>query len=110
MWQADSLDDFIAYYPEFKSFVDEVIKQIRYLIDIADIAFSTIMSHEPATRADFAQYACSYIGPLKSFLFVRLDNKVQNAYDFYKGMRAKNLSAHLQTILSKKEVGIMEDD
>ena len=110
MWQADSLDDFIAYYPEFKSFVDEVIKQIRHLIDIADIAFSTIMSHEPATRADFAQYACSYIRPLKSFLFVRLDNKVQNAYDFYKGMRAKNLSAHLQTILSKKEVGIMEDD
>ena len=110
MWQSDSLDDFIAYYPEFKTFVGEVIKQIRHLIDIADIACSTIMSHEPTTRADFAQYACSYIGPLKSFLFARLDEKVMNATEFYKGMRAKNLSAHLQTILNKKEVGVMEDE
>lgn len=110
MWQSDSLDDFIAYYPEFKSFVDEVIKQVRHLIDIADIAFSTIMSHEPPTRADFAQYACSYIGLLKSFLFARLDKKVMNATEFYKEMRAKNLSAHLQTILTQKAVGIIEDN
>jgi len=110
MYQNDSLDDFIAYYPEFKSFVDEVIGQLRHLIDIADIAFSAIMSHSPATRADFAQYACTYIGPLKSFLFARLDNKVANATEFYKEMRAKSLSAHLQTILTHKEIGIMEDD
>lgn len=110
MWQNDSLDDFIAYYPEFRSFVDEVIHQLRHLIDIADLAFSTIMSYSPATRADFARYACTYIGPLKSFLFARLDNKVQNAYDFYKGMRAKSLSAHLQTLVSKDAVGVNEDE
>lgn len=110
MWQSDSLDDFIAYYPEFKTFVDEVIRQIRHLIDIANIAFSTIMSHSPATRAEFAQYACTYIGSLKSFLFARLDKKVENATEFYKGMRAKSLSAHLQTILDKKEVGVIEDE
>ena len=110
MWQADSLDDFIAYYPEFKTFVDEVVGQLRHLIDIADLAFSTIMSHSPATRADFAQYACTYIGPLKSFLFARLDKKVENATEFYKGMRVKSLSTHLQTILTQKEVGVVEDE
>lgn len=110
MYQNDSLDDFIAYYPEFKTFVDEVMGQMRHLIEIADIAFSTIMSHSPATRADFAQYACTYIGPLKSFLFARLDKKVENATEFYKGMRAKNLSTHLQTILTQKEVGVIEDE
>ena len=110
MWQNDSLDDFIAYYPEFRSFVDEVIHQLRHLIDIADLAFSTIMSHSPATRADFACYACAYIGPLKSFLFARLDSKVHNAYDFYKEMRAKSLSAHLQTLVSKNAVGVNEDE
>lgn len=110
MWQADSLDDFIAYYPEFKSFIDDVITQLQHLIGISAIAFSTIMSYSPKTRADFAHYACSYIGPIKSFLFTFYDNKVANATDFYKQMRAKSLSAHLQTVLNKKEIGIMEDE
>ena len=110
MWQSDSLDDFIAYYPEFKPFVDKVVGQVRYLIEIADIAFASIMSYSLETRADFARYACSYIGLVKSFLFTRYDGKVANATDFYKEMRAKNLSAHLQTILIQKEIGIMEDN
>lgn len=110
MWQSDSLDDFIAYYPEFKSFVDDVITQLQRLIGVSAIAFSTIMSYSPETRAVFAHYACSYIGPIKSFLFTFYDNKVANATDFYKQMRAKSLSAHLQTILNKKEIGIMEDE
>lgn len=110
MWQSGTLDDFIAYYSEFKPFVDKVMGQVRHLIEIADIAFASIMSHSLETRADFARYACTYIGPLKSFLFARLDNKVHNAYDFYKGMRAKNLSAHLQTLVSKDAVGVNEDE
>lgn len=110
MWQADSLDDFTAYYPEFKPFVDKVMGQVRHLIEIADIAFASIMSHSLETRADFARYACSYIGPVKSFLFTRYDDKVANATDFYKGMRAKNLSAHLQSILNIEEVGVKEDE
>lgn len=110
MWQSDSLDDFIAYYPEFKPFVDKVMGQVRHLIEIADIAFASIMSHSLETRADFARYACSYIGPVKSFLFTRYDDKVANATDFYKGMRAKNLSAHLQSILNIEEVGVKEDE
>lgn len=113
MWQNDSLDDFIAYYPEFRSFVDEVIHQLQHLIEIADVAFATIMryvNYNPSNRRTFARYACTYIGPLKSFLFARLDNKVQNAYDFYKGMRAKSLSAHLQTLVSKDAVGVNEDE
>jgi len=113
MWQNDSLDDFIAYYPEFRSFVDEVIHQLRHLIEIADTAFATIMgyvNYNSNNRRTFARYACTYIGPLKSFLFARLDNKVQNAYDFYKGMRAKSLSAHLQTLVSKNAVGVNEDE
>jgi hypothetical protein len=110
MWQSDTLDDFIAYYSEFKPFVDKVMGQVRHLIEIADIAFASIMSHSLETRADFARYACSYIGPVKSFLFTRYDDKVANATDFYKEMRAKSLSAHLQTVLTQKEVGIMEDN
>lgn len=110
MWQTDSLDDFIAYYLEFKPFVDKVMGQVRHLIEIADIAFASIMSHSLETRADFARYACSYIGPVKSFLFAHYDNKVANATDFYKEMRAKNLSAHLQSILNIEEVGVKEDE
>lgn len=96
MWQTDSLDDFVAYYPEFKSFIDKIITQLRNLISVSAIAFSTIMSYNPETRIDFAHYACSYIQPIQFFLFAFYDNKVTNATDFYKQMRAHSLAKYLK--------------
>lgn len=96
MWQSDSLDDFVAYYYEFKPFIDDIITKLRRLIEVSTIAFSTIMSYSPETRIDFARYACSYIQPIQFFLFAFYDNKVANATDFYKQMRAHSLAKYLK--------------
>ena len=111
MWQSNSLDDFIAYYPEFNEFVNSVANSIKNLVSIADLAFSTINSYRDiGNRADFARYANTYIQPLRAYLFARLDNKTANAAEFYKNMRARNLAAHIQTTVSNKEVGVADDE
>lgn len=111
MWQSDSLDDFIAYYPEFNKFVTNVANSIKNLVNIADLAFSTINNYKDIeSRRDFARYANTYIQPLRAYLFARLDNKTANATEFYKNMRARNLAAHIQTTVSNKEVGVADDE
>lgn len=111
MWQADSLDDFMAYYPEYNNFVAKIVNVIKNLIDVSDIAYKTISGHSDIqSRADFAHYANSYIYPLRAFLFARLDNKVKDACDFYKNMRARNLATHIQGITQETSVGAVEDE
>lgn len=113
MWQSESLDDFVAYYPEYKEFVDGVIHAINHLIQISDIAFSTVLSYvndNPNNRRTFARYATTYIAPVSSFLFARLDEKVHNAYQYFYTMRARSLASHIAKDVHVENEGVMEDE
>lgn len=94
LWQTDTLDDFLAYFPEHTDFVDKIVKQIRDLYEKADIAYDVVKGF--GKRKDFAMRAQSYVKPIQSYLFARLDEKVECARDYFKGMKAKNLAELLE--------------
>lgn len=108
MWQKDSLDDFMAYYPEFKAFINEILAALRKLIQTADLAYDSLKGFE--NRKDFALRAATYISPLKSFLFARKDNKVKNAEQFFYEMRPRQLGAHINAMIGDKKIGVSEDE
>ena len=101
LWQEDCLDDFLAYFPENEPLVSQILISIRNLSEKADIAWDVLKGY-PHSRRDFAFNAKSYIKPIQSYLFARLDNKVGCAQEFFKQMKAKNLAE----ILEVKNIGV----
>ncbi len=111
MWQESSLDDFVAYYTEYKDFVDAIIQNIRRLIDDSDVAYQAVTSHSDIHgRSDFAKYANEYDSPVNNYLYARLDNNASYAADFYKKMRSRTLEVHITKNLSLKQIGVAEDE
>lgn len=100
LWQTDSLDDFLAYFPENTTLVDSVIEKLRNLCEMADIAYDVVRYEN--SRKNFAINAARYIKPVRSYLFARLDNKVDRAQTYFKQMKAKNLAE----LIDVKEIGI----
>lgn len=90
LWQTDSMDDFLAYFPEHTAFVDTVAQKLIDLIEKADIAYDCVKGYGP--RREFALRAQSYIKPIQSYLFARLDNKIDDAFSYFKQMKPKNLA------------------
>ena len=100
LWQIDSLDDFLAYFPEHADFVDSILNKLRDLIEKADIAYDCVKGYGP--RRDFALRAQSYVKPIQSYLFARLDNKVDCANTYFKNMKPRNLAE----LLNIKEISV----
>lgn len=112
LWQSDSLDDFVAYYPEFTNFVNSVLTNLRNLINDADSAYDTIIrilceGDSCFSRKLFAQYAKMYIPSIQPFLYARLDRKCENATDFYSHMLVRKLASYLNII---SPIGVLEDE
>lgn len=96
MWQEDSLDDFIAYYPEFKSYVDNVMRNVNHIIQVSEIAYNVVSSNaDIKDRRDYAVFARSYMPPIMAYLFARLDNKTTSAKEFFRNMRPRSLAPHV---------------
>ena len=106
MWQDDSLDDFVAYYPEFEDFVNDVLFQISNLVDLTEIAYKVVSGYDTPERRDFARYANTYKPPIRSYLYAKLDGKVEDAIDYFAEMRARTLAS----FLAAKTYGTVEDD
>ena len=100
MWQDDTIDDFLAYFPEHKEFVDKIIFKISHLAKKMDIIYDALSTIK--NRKDFALCAKKWIKPIQSYLFTRLDNKVDCASTYFKQMKARNLAE----ILDIKDIGV----
>ena len=108
LWQEDSLDDFIAYFPEYKDFVESITGDIYHLIELATIAYNAISKQEDVReRRDFARYANTYSAPLRAYLYARLDGKTESAINFFMNMRARTLASHITTTT---KIGAEEDE
>ena len=111
MYQQGTLDDFVAYYPEFKDFIDDVVQRIRYYIEVCETAFKVVSSVVGAMgeRRDFAKYANTYKPIIRSYLYARLDNKVKNSNDYLMNMRARTLASYIAAEIGTVKVGVQED-
>jgi len=112
MFQAGTLDDFVAYYPEFKDFTDDVVQRIRYYIEVCDTAFKVVISVVGAMgeRRDFAMYANTYMPIVRSFLYARLDEKVKDGSDYLMNMRARTLASYIMAEMETTKIGAVEDE
>lgn len=112
MYQQGTLDDFIAYYPEFKDFTDDVVQHIRYYIEVCETAFKVVNSVVGAMeeRRDFAMYANTYKPIVRSYLYARLDGKVKNGNDYLMNMRARTLASYIMTEMGTTKIGVEEDE
>lgn len=99
LWQTDTLDDFLAYFPEHTNDVAAIVKKLKDLYEKADIAYDVVKGY--GKRKDFALRANSYIKPIRSFLFARLDEKCDCAREYFKSMKARNLAE----LLDIKNIG-----
>ena len=111
MYQQGTLDDFIAYYPEFKDFIDDVVQRIRYYIEVCETTFKVVSSVVGAMgeRRNFAKYANTYKPIIRSYLYARLDNKVKNSNDYLMNMRARTLASYIAAEIGTIKVGVEED-
>ena len=90
LYQTDSLDDFLAYFPEHTKFVNDITHRITGLCQQAELAYNSVKGFPD--RKEFALRAQSYTKPITSYLFARRDNKIENATSFFKGMRSRSLA------------------
>lgn len=111
MYQQGTLDDFTAYYPEFKDFIDDVVQRIRYYIEVCETAFKVVSSVVGAMgeRRNFAKYANTYKPIIRSYLYARLDNKVKNSNDYLMNIRARTLASYIAAEIGTVKVGVEED-
>lgn len=110
MWKNDTLDDFVAYYPEFKDFVEKVMHNIRMLVEEAEAAYKSAISFSNSKK-EFA-LALAKIHPIiPPYCFMRYDNRVDSAFHFYKNMyREKNIAMWVSQNMGQKEIGVNEDE
>ena len=113
MWQNGTLDDFVAYYPEFKDFTDDVIQHIRYYMNVCDTAFKVVTSVASVMggeRREFAKYANTYKPIVRAFLYARLDEKVKDGNDYLINMRARTLASYIMAEMETTKIGTGEDE
>lgn len=112
MYQQGTLDDFVAYYPEFKDFTDDVVQHIRHYIEVCDTAFKVVNSVVGAMgeRRDFAMYANTYMPIVRSFLYARLDEKVKDGSDYLMNMRTRTLASYIMAEMETTKIGTGEDE
>ena len=89
LYQTDSLDDFLAYFPEHTKFVNDVTHRITRLCKQAELAYDSAKGFPD--RKEFALRAQSYIKPIASYMFAQRDNKCENALDYFKNMKPRSL-------------------
>ena len=100
LWQDDTIDDFLAYFPEHTEYTNQIVHKIINLCEKAEIAYDVVKGTGP--RKDFAFRAQTYIKPIQSYLFARLDKKVENAFEFFKQAKTRNLV----NLLEEPEIGL----
>lgn len=113
MWQNGTLDDFVAYYPEFKDFTDDVIHHIRYYMSVCDTAFKVVTSVAGVMggeRREFAKYANTYKPIVRAFLYAKLDEKVKDGNDYLINMRSRTLASYIMAEMETTKIGAEEDE
>lgn len=87
LWQSDSLDDYLAYFPNCKDLVVNCVAQIQHLINSMEQDYISIPIG--LERKEFAAYASK--SKYAAYLFARLDNKVNSAADYLHSASVKKI-------------------
>lgn len=109
MWQAEELDDFIAAFPEYTEFVENVLNEIRTLIYDSEGTFYFLYENG-MSRKDFATKIQNHTPLARACCYALLDKKYNDAASFFKGITPNKLVKYIEDRVQIKEFGRAEDD
>ena len=89
MWQADTLDDFIALCPEYQNYIDNFSIKLNKLTEKMNNSYELIKNI--SDRKVFAAEALKNKGLISGYLFARKDEKTNNVIDFLKNTVATKI-------------------
>ena len=90
MWQEDTLDDFIALYPEYAADIQDVVGKLNKKIQDMEQEYDKVQGIED--KKELAAAINSKPTYIKSYIFARKQGKTQSALDFLKTMRPQALA------------------
>ena len=94
MMRENTLDDFLAYAPDFEPQVDRVLKAYRWLeihFDLQWWMFSVVLDVEDMPKAKFYSYIKDSSPLTKDFLCQMFDKKCANANEYLDNLRLSTL-------------------
>lgn len=110
MWQNNTLDDFIAICPEYKSFIDD------FTVAIGELVLELYTAHAETiqlnTRAEIAHelFELGFSPVARAYVFSLLDNHCVDSIDYLKKMRPRALSEVLQQYMHHAEIQTVKED
>lgn len=96
LWQNDTLDDFVGYFPEMQVRANTIKEKIIAICAEAEQIFSRINTIE--NQKDFALAVKQESLFYSSFLFARRNNKIANAFEWFKQYNSKKIAEYLEAV------------
>ena len=109
MWKEESLDDFLAAFPIYSNFVDEVFDAIVRLAMELDDAYNNFKITD-MSRKEIAATAFTYLPPIPDYVFARLDNKVANGHEYINKLPIRQLNTYLSRFVKEEASKVVIED
>jgi hypothetical protein len=109
MWQNDTLDDFMASFPQYNDFIKECFEVINFEISRYEYVYN-LYTKDGYERKNLAAKLKDYKGPITSYVFARLDGKVNNPGEFLKQLPYRKLGDMVAAHLKTTQFGEAEDE
>lgn len=108
MFMDNSLDDYNAFFPQYRDFVMKVVDVIFDLKLKMSCAYDAC-KHLLDDRKEYARAAFKYHPLVRSFLFSRADGHCYSAMEYIQDMRARSLADYIAAQLDTTEYGVEEE-
>lgn len=110
MWKADILDDYVGNFPEYTPYIHKVLDAIKDINTLLEGAWGFAM-HFGGTRKDIAFRVNEIFTPMgASYIFARLDGKVQNGIEWLKKWPVRKLGDYVASQLDVTEYGVEDEN
>lgn len=110
MWREDLLDDYVGNFPEYNEFVEKVMDKIKEVASTLDFAWEEGASHFCGERKELAATINKIFTPLcATYVFARLDGKVQNGAEWLKKWPYRKLGDYIASQLDITEYGVEDE-
>ena len=91
MWQEDSLDDFLAYFPQFRPNVQEVLDRIDNIQGFLALYYNILWTKCDHNLKTFAYDVATYSKQVQSIMFNLARGRINNVHEGLKTMRGQAL-------------------
>lgn len=97
MAKMEMLDDFIAYCPQYKDMVDDVLERIYIVTTRMEVEWGFASLYKDCSRKEFAKLFKDF--EYKDFLFMKLDHPELTAMDYIMNLRTNTIKKLIEDVI-----------